>query len=167
MKNLTSLMFIITIASFNVSAFGGGLVASGPSKNLIAFAEMADNSASIVKWQGSTTTTLTSSKIMEHAATLKVLAAATDEYLLYDGTSVTNTMSGNIYSAHDAQTYMSGILKDSETLFMKDGSKINLDQFLNNNGNQNIIDWNGLDRLKDGLIDIDKAVMGPGGLGGS
>jgi hypothetical protein len=166
MKNLISLIFIIATTSFNVNAFEAGLIASGPSANLKTFAVMEDNSSSIINWQGSTNT-MTTSKVIEHAATLNIIAAATEEFLLYDGTSVTNIMSENIYSVDDPQQYMSGILKDSETLYMKDGSKIYLDRFINNNGAQNIIDWDGLDRLRDGILDINNAVMGPGGLGGS
>lgn len=101
--------------------------------------------------------------------TAAVLAAATDEYLLYDGTSVKNPLAIGVRPVGmNANTYMNGLIKNTEALYLRDGSKLYLDQYLNNNGNQNIIDWQGIDRLKDIIIrpGFDK-VVGPGGLGGS
>lgn len=171
MKNLKSLILIIATVSFNANAFDGSLSMTTFSNSSDVAIAAANGQLPIVKWEvtESTKPTMSIAQAMKHAATMKALANATDEYLLFDGTSVSNPYMGNIYSTTDAHKYMNGILKDSEALYMKDGSKINLDQFFNNNGNQNIIDRNGLDRIKDGLIGIgiDHAVTGPGGLGGS
>jgi hypothetical protein len=170
MKNLKSLIFIIAAVSFNTNAFDENLSISTFNNSSDVAIAATNGKLPLVKWEvAESKPTMSIAQAMKHAATIKALANATDEYLLFDGSSVSNPYTGSIYSATDAHKYMNGILRDSEAFYMKDGSKINLDQFFNNNGHQNIIDRSGLDRIKDGIIGIgiDHAVTGPGGLGGS
>lgn len=157
MNKLISLVLIIASTSFSASA-----------SDLTV--DMTNTKTEFVVAEWKPVKPAMTSQIAKYAATMAVLVNATDEFQLYDGSSISNPFLGNnTLSAVDASKYMNGVLKDSETLYMNDGSKVNLDLLLNNNGQHNIIDQYGLDRLKDSLIGIgiDHATSGPGGLGGS